>query len=344
MRNNNFDFLRFILAFNVVISHLIGVTKIDIFQPFQPFFNAYTSVTCFFVISGFLIVASYIRSNSLKDYLKKRASRLLPAYLFVIICSALFLVFVSQLSFHDYFVNTEFARYLFANLSFLNFLQPSLPGVFTLNNTFSAVNGALWTLKIEVGFYLIIPLIVLLISKINKKYIVFILIYILSICYKIIFEYLSHEYSLNFSVFANQLPGFMSYFVSGIACYYYFNFFKAHNVKLLFIAILILLIERVLDVEIATPVSLSIIVFFIAFNFSRLNNFAKFGDISYGIYIYHLPLLQLAIHFELFKKYNPILVSILFIVTVLSVGMLSWHLLEKRYLKRGKNQQILKKI
>lgn len=334
MRNNNFDFLRFILALNVVFSHLIGVTKIAIFQPLQPYFNAYTSVTCFFVISGFLITASYIRSNSLKNYLKKRAARLLPAYIFVVVGSAILFVFISQLSFKDYFSNIQFVKYLLANLSFLNFLQPCLPGVFTLNNTFCAVNGALWTLKIEVGFYLTLPVFIYLISKIKSKYLVFIMVYILSIIYKISIEYLSIKYSETFGILINQLPRFLTYFVSGIACYYYFDNIKTHIKALLILALAIVIIERIIDVEVFTPISLSIIVFYIAFHFSKLNNFAKFGDVSYGIYIYHLPLIQLAIHFELFKKYNPILVASILIFTVLCVGMLSWHLMEKKFLKR----------
>ena len=59
MRENNFDFLRFILAFTVVIGHLIIVSGIDDFQKYLRFISSYTSVTAFFIISGFLITNSF---------------------------------------------------------------------------------------------------------------------------------------------------------------------------------------------------------------------------------------------------------------------------------------------
>lgn len=339
MRNNNFDFLRFYLAFNVVISHLIGISKAAELQQFHYFFNAYTSVTGFFIISGFLITNSYIHSKSTKQYFIKRASRLLPAYIFVIVASAIFLFFTSTYSFSEYFGSTELYKYLAANLLFLNFLQPCLPGVFT-NNDFCAVNGALWTLKIEVLFYLCIPLIVDLTNRVKRKYLLFIIIYLLSIIYKLSFAYLNGKSNTGYyGELANQLPGFMSYFVSGIAWYYYTDFFKRHNLKLFVLGVLIFMLETYFDVEFLMPIALSIIIFTVAFNFKKLNNFAKYGDISYGIYIFHLPLIQLAVHFGLFNTVNTITSFSLIISIVLILGLISWHLLEKKFL--NKNRQAI---
>lgn len=342
MRNNNFDFLRFYLAFNVVISHFIGVSKIAEIQKFQHFFNAYTSVTGFFIISGFLITSSYIHSKSIKDYFSKRASRLLPAYIFVILISAILLSFTSTYSLNEYFTSSELYKYIGTNLIFLNFLQPCLPGVFTVNNDFCAINGALWTLKIEVLFYLSVPLIVILSNRVKKKYLLFISIYILSIIYKLLFIYL-HRISNSgyYGELANQLPGFMSYFISGIACYYYNDFFKKHNLILFIFGVLIFILETYLEVEILMPIGLSIIIFTVAFNFKKINTFAKHGDISYGIYIFHLPLIQLAVHFELFKTFSTITSFTLIISTVLISGFLSWHLLEKKFLIKNRQAIIL---
>lgn len=46
----------------------------------------------------------------------------------------------------------EVFKYVAANLVFLNFTHPNLPGLFE-SNSLQAINGALWTLKIEVMFY-----------------------------------------------------------------------------------------------------------------------------------------------------------------------------------------------
>ena len=115
-------------------------------------------VDAFFVISGFLIFMSYERTSSLRRYAIKRARRIYPAYLCIILLCAFGLFTLSGLPVDQYF-SADWFKYLVANLTFLNFLAPSLPGVFE-NNLLQAVNGALWTIKIEVMFYCSVPLIV----------------------------------------------------------------------------------------------------------------------------------------------------------------------------------------
>lgn len=337
LRHNNFDFLRIFFAFIVVIGHLIIISGVDDFIKILPYFNTYISVTAFFIISGFLITSSYLRTNSIKLYLKKRAQRILPAYIFVILISGLFLSFFSQYSFSEYFSNYGLYRYLAANLTFLNFIEPCLPGVFVGNNYNCVVNGALWTLKIEVCFYLVIPILISITQRINKKYIFFIAIYCTSILYKNLLEHLSvqHEVAL-YAILGRQLPGFLSYFISGIACYYYYDYFIQHKNKLLILGLFLFTMERIIDWEIFTPFALSLIVFTIAFSIKKLNNFGKFGDISYGIYIFHFPIMQLAVYFGFFEpQYNPYLISFFIIIIVLLTGFLSWHFIEKPFLNRN---------
>ena len=147
---NNLDCLRLILASVVVLFH-ISLTNIPALA-FDKYFSARFAVNTFFVISGLLIYRSYVRSSSVGSYFEKRVRRIYPAYFTVVVLAALALCPLSSLPVSQYF-GVGFWKYLGANLVFLNFLAPSLPGVFT-SNSISAVNGALWTLKIEVAFYL----------------------------------------------------------------------------------------------------------------------------------------------------------------------------------------------
>ncbi|MCE2740513.1 MAG: acyltransferase family protein, partial [Sphingobacteriales bacterium] len=89
MGKNNFDFLRFAFALVVVFSHIIDLSLAPSLQYLKPFFDTHISVTGFFIISGCLISASYLRSTSLSSYFEKRARRLLPAYILVIVMSVL---------------------------------------------------------------------------------------------------------------------------------------------------------------------------------------------------------------------------------------------------------------
>ena len=64
----------------------------------------------------------------------------------------------------DFLKNKETLKYLVANFSFLNFIQPSLPGVFT-NNPNQPLDGSLWTIKAELTLYVLLPFIVPLLKR-----------------------------------------------------------------------------------------------------------------------------------------------------------------------------------
>lgn len=335
MRKNNFDFLRFLLAFIVIIGHTVRLSDVEIFKPFAIF----PVFTGFFCISGFLITISYNRTDNLLFFFKKRARRILPPYLLVIIICAVGLSLVSLYSFGEYFGNPQFFRYLLANLTFLNFIEPCLPGVFT-NNFMCAVNGALWTLKVEIMFYLSIPIIIYFFKKTRRKYLLIASFYLFAVIYR---NFLLHLEGSHTAMLARQLPGMLSYFICGVGLYYYFDFFIKYKNLFSIVGLLLFVLEKTIltEWEIFTPFATSAIIYSIAFSFRWLNNFAKFGDISYGIYIFHFPLIQLAVHFGLFERYNPFLVAFCILAAVIILGLLSWHLVEKKILNlplTGKNQ------
>lgn len=334
MRNNNFDFLRFGFAFIVVIGHLVVITNQVALQPLKPFFNTYTSVTAFFCISGFLIAQSYLKTNNLKNYLRKRAARLLPAYLTVVLLSAVLLSATSQLTLVDYFANKGLYKFLGANLSFLNFLHPDLPGVFLKDGLTSDINGALWTLKVEVSFYLALPLIAFIILKSKRTNVMLIALYFLSVVYKHMFEQLGETHQL-FTLLARQLPGFLSYFCSGMWVYFNFDKFMLYKNRIVVPALLLLLADNHFNLEIISPAAMAVLVFFAAFSFKKLNNFGKYGDISYGIYIFHCPIIKTVTYYGFFDRYNPYAVAALTVLLVLSAGFISWHALEKKLLQRA---------
>lgn len=334
-RDNCFDFLRFALALNVVLGHLTIIANIPELLDWHFAFRTYLSVTGFFVISGFLIAQSYERS-SIRSYFIKRAKRLLPAYLFVIIACALGLVALSTYSVTDYYSSPDFWEYLGANICFLNFLHPYLPGVFNSPLiTENSVNPSLWTIKIEVGFYLIIPLLMMALRKNKRPWLVIVIIYILAVIYRNGLSYYGDLTQTDMPDFlARQLPGFMSYFAVGIAGYMYKDIFLRYKSYLIIPAILAFGTEYYIGLEILSPLAWGIVILWCAYSLPALNNFAKYGDISYGIYIYHGPLLKILLSVGLFTAIGTWQASILYVACVMVVGFVSWHFLEKRFLKR----------
>ncbi len=326
---NNFDLLRLLLAIIVVIVHTAELSQIEAIAKVSQYFSSVIAVDSFFIVSGFLIFMSFDNSSSLSSFAIKRVRRVAPAYSVVILLSALLLFFVSTQSFSNYF-NIEFFHYILFNLLTLNFVQPTLTGVF-IDNPLQAINGALWTIKIEVAFYIIVPLIGYLLTKTNKLFIL-LTIYIFSISYSILLFWLYKNSSLEIYLkLEKQIFGQLAFFVSGALLYYFYDTFKKKSFQILLVASVILYIHYYfINIYLLYPMALAIVIIYFATQFKYLGEFGKYGDISYGLYIWHFPIIQLFIYYNLFD--NLALGLILLVVCLLTISFLSWHFVEKRFL------------
>jgi peptidoglycan/LPS O-acetylase OafA/YrhL len=188
LKRNNFDLLRLIFAGIVCLIHAYQLSGFEQLAVFTQFLSSDVAVKAFFIVSGFLIFMSYERSTSLRSYAEKRIRRIYPAYFAVIVLCAFGLVLATEKSALEYF-SGEWVRYVAANLVFLNTLQPTLPGVFQSNNI-AAVDGALWTLKIEAMFYVAVPLIALSFKKFGRLRMI-VLVYALSVTYSLVLNLLA---------------------------------------------------------------------------------------------------------------------------------------------------------
>jgi len=319
---NNFDFVRVLLAFIVFVGHMGALSAAPELKIFEKS-PVEIAVFGFFIVSGFLIARSYDRSSSLKSYLKKRIKRIVPGYLLVVFLCATLLSLVSTLPVREYFSNTQVYKYLFWNSIFLNFKAPWLPGVFGNQ----AVNGALWTLKVEMCYYFSVPLLFLLFGKDNRyRNISLVIIYFLSLVYLNYFE------SLEKISLSKQIPGVLCYFIPGMLIYFNFEKFIQHKNILFIIALLTVWIDLIFDIKLFSPMMIGIIVLYITYSFKFLNNFGKYGDFTYGIYIFHFPIIRVFTTLGFFKDYNPFVMAFVCMLVVIAVGISSWHLYEKKFL------------
>jgi len=328
---NNFDLIRLCLALMVFAVHACELTRLEELSFIVGFISSDTAIDSFFVISGFLIFASYEKSGSLKNYFGKRIRRIFPGYIAVILSCSFFLTFLSRYGFYDYFT-WPWVRYIIANVSTLNFLEHTLPGVFE-GNHLPTVNGALWTIKIEVGFYLIVPMLAFLLSKTNKLALILI-IYFTAVFFSLGMNTLAGFYqSPVFIVLERQLPGQLAFFMSGALLFYFLSHFKRYSSLYLLSGILGYIVSKYFGFYIVYPVSLAVLVIYSALILKYLGNWGKFGDFSYGIYIWHFPIIQVFIHFNLFGP-APFWGITGLVFTVLTAAVLSWHFIEKPFLSR----------
>ena len=108
----------------------------------------------FFVVSGFPYLHEFERSSR-SGLTLKRVRRIYPAYFTVVTLCAIGLVAVSSLTVADYF-SSAWAQVCRRQPAFLNFLHPRCPA-FSRPTRYPKSICALWTLKIEVMFYLSVP-------------------------------------------------------------------------------------------------------------------------------------------------------------------------------------------
>lgn len=316
--------VRYILAFVVLIAHFCELADCKIALP--PPFTTVNAVGGFFGLSGFLIYRSYLRSGSTLNYLGRRALRILPAYFGTVLFFAFALVAVSSLSAQQYFGSSHFWKYLLANLSFANFIEPTLPGVFT-DNALPAVNGSLWTMKVEWALYLSLPCVVWLLRRFRWNVTTTcIVIYVLSAVYRIGFTYLyfytEQEY---FSILARQFFGQMMYFYSGVAIFLSLAWLQRHkliwmSLGLLFIAVAPLNPYVSIFFQ---PLGITLLVVWFSLNGSWGTWEARHENLSYNIYLLHFPIIQLAVYF---LGTGADRVSLKFGIVVVATVLASWLL------------------
>jgi len=157
-RDNNFNLMRLFAAWLVIYGHSYAVTASSeqdlILQLVQFRFAGSVAVDMFFLISGFLIAASFER-HRLRDYLAARALRIFPA-LVVCVSLSVFVMGALLTTSPDYWHSSQTWKYLLRNIT-LDKAQYFLPGVFEdLPN--KAINGSIWSLPVEFRLYLLLAL------------------------------------------------------------------------------------------------------------------------------------------------------------------------------------------
>ena len=152
-RDNNFDLLRLLAAWAVLVSHSYALVGRE--QPLHQFGTTLGNlgVLIFFGVSGLLIRRSWDHDPNPRDFWAKRALRLLPALVVTAVLTAFVLgPAVTAVRLSTYFTSWETWLYP-VRLTLMVPFGAQLPGVFDDNVHSGAVNGSLWSLPLEVLAY-----------------------------------------------------------------------------------------------------------------------------------------------------------------------------------------------
>lgn len=280
-----------------------------------------------------MIRQSLDRSSSLLSFFKKRAFRIFPG-LWVAVLLTVFIIGASTsvLSLSGYFKNSQTWKYLLEN-SFLIPKQKTLPGLFE-KNVETAVNGSLWTLRYELLFYVLLSLLSFVPkSKVKVVSISTLLVCLAGVLFLKVQGNVIGKNALSFATFFFSLG---AYFAAGACLSLYIDFIKKRKNILLaasafiFFLFIILFKEKT---EIINILSFSLMLTCFGLHYFPVLDFSRYtGDISYGTYIYAYPIQQ-----ALIVWLHPATIWALMLPSFLLswlAGWLSWHLVEKQFLKR----------
>ena len=237
------DILRFVAALLVVIYHYFyfATHTIVFYRPdfdydfnFLNIFNfnlskiidsttvyGYLGIQIFFIISGFIILYTAENKNA-KSFIVSRVSRLWPA---IAIGSTISYILYLLLGHSDHLPDIDFVNYIF---NFFGFTITPLRPLFATNFIYTLLgthlnleyfDGAMWTLSREVGFYLLI--LILIFFKQIKNIAYYAMLWILSS----LITFIVSEQSLNYYIHGPALYLQMDYacfFTTGIFAYLLF--------------------------------------------------------------------------------------------------------------------------
>ncbi len=340
-RENNLDLIRFVAAIFVIYCHAFPLTQgYGIPDPLSALTDDQISfgslaVGIFFVYGGFLICKSMCRLKTAKAYFKARTFRIFPPLIMVTLVLA-FIVgpIVTNMDIVSYFKCSTTYLYLLNGLLIGILLSmQNLPGVFENNIYGKAVNGPLWTLPIEFICYIMCFLAYKFKFLCKKNMIWLTLIFAAGCLY---LDYMSESIPM----LAPMIRP-MGLFYAGMMYYVYRD-----KIKMKFSLCIVSLIAMAVSVVFGVfniTVFLFFPYFFMYIGFAAHNkfpDFAKYGEISYGMYLCAWPVQQILVEkFE--NNMSPFTNFIITVIISIILGFILYRFVEKpvvKWMKKEKNK------
>jgi peptidoglycan/LPS O-acetylase OafA/YrhL len=338
-RSNNFDFLRLSLAILVIFSHsfALGLGS-ELSEPFRIFSHGQTTggaiaVNCFFIMSGYLIAASFLRSSNWRSYLGKRIRRIYPGFIAAMLLCMFVIVPISGGALTG---SAPFGKLLNFIGHTLWLRESTYSGVFQLNRYPNAINGSVWSIPFE--FWCYIGVMILGLRGLLTRRKLMLSLFAVSVLVSIAFQVFQLKISGSILGLVFGYPPFWArlipLFLAGTLFYLYKDKIRYNNRgALLCAAVLVASCFVPFAFGAVFPFVGGYLVFWFAFNKSiRLYNVGKLGDFSYGTYLYAFPLQQLIVH-AFGGAVNPFVLFLLATPLTLAFAIGSWFAIEEPLMK-----------
>lgn len=318
---NNFNLLRLVFAVLVLLSHapelIDGNRSRELLtQIFHTLSFGEFAVDGFFLLSGYLIVQSWLCWPHGWGFLTKRILRIYPGF----VASSLICVSVVgplAANPNEYFSNFWFGGFV---KSLLTLAGPNPSPVF--HGTFYAVlNGAMWTIRYEFACYLLVFLFGVLGALRDRRLWLGATSFVLIL---FLLQQIGIVQTLTYPV-----ARLASFFFSGGCFYLYRNrIMYTPRLAALMASALFVSLFFVQSAEIALATCGAYLLFYFACTpVALLAHFNRLPDVSYGVYLYGWPVQKLFLWY--FPSLSPWKLFPLSLTISLILGAISWYVVEK---------------
>ncbi len=331
-RLNNFDFVRLTAALCVVVSHQFALGGLGEPSLLELHSLGGVGVLMFFSISGYLVAQSWSADPHVLRFAARRLLRIWPGLAAVVLLATfVWGPLLSPLPLHEYLRQPQVIEYLH-NLMFD--MRDALPVNLVGNELPFAVNAPLWTIPLELKCYVALALLGMA-GLLRWKWLVLALATILAVRYGIVEPrgaVLARD--MGWSEQDRLLLEFGLFFAAGVVLQYFFNGSAGRRAAIVLVSVAAGLVA----IRLGRPLfGLLLILPCTVVGIGTgstpvLRRFGRFGDFSYGLYIFAFPIQQA------FMWLNKARLSwgLLFLLTSLACFAMafgSWHLVEKRALR-----------
>jgi peptidoglycan/LPS O-acetylase OafA/YrhL len=330
-RNHQFDLLRIIFATLVLLSHAPEITdgnaSRELFHRFTraPMTFGTVGVDGFFLLSGYLIVQSWLGNPELFNFLRKRVLRIVPGYLVAVVFSTLAVGLLAPGVPHFFRgLDIHFVR----SVALLS--SPMTPPVFP-GRPYAMVNGAMYTIAYEFRCYLLVALLGL--SGLLRRpfwVLTVTILLLLSLLYSAPFDRMHWprhvEALVGQPIYVFRLT---AVYLTG-CCFSLFRERIAFRPRFALVATLLMIACFVFVPsrgELGMVLCGGYLMFYLGqMQLSWLSGMDRLPDISYGIYLYGWPVEGLWIWFSRGSPWVTFLGST---IICFGLGWLSWNFIER---------------
>ncbi len=342
-RSNNFDLIRLVAALQVVYGHALEHLKIEnpILQGFYDYFLIYLpGVPIFFFISGFLIFWSFERNaDQVRQYSVNRFLRIYPALWVCVLLSVGLLLLDAP---PGGIPLKPFGIWLFGQLTLFQFYTPDALRFWGVGTP----NGSLWTIPVELQYYAVVPLVYFLLRKSKNRWAWTLAALMLASMACNFFLNRADDNKTWVKLGGVTVVPYLYYFLAGtlvykiwdrIAHFFIGKFWWWLLAFGVFVAVVgVMWGYKPYSYWIENPFNLLSTFLLLGLTFSTAftntslgHKLLKGNDISYGVYIYHMLVVNYLVHHRYTGSGRYFLLAC---AVVVLLALLSWRLVEKKAL------------